>query len=119
MNRRQLVLVVLFLSGLIAMFLFPPYFGIDITSNGQIHGPVGYFPVWEPPSQQQALAVLSESGVIPEGGVLAADLAVRRNVVGLVVNAIGLFLLCLIGFGLLRTRGGQGDTAGHAVGTSD
>ena len=119
MNRRQFVLMGLFLGGLIAMALFPPFFGMDITSNGQIHGALGYFPVWEPPTQQHALAILTESGVAQEGGVRASDLAVRRNVVGLTINAIVLLLLCLIGFALLRTRGGQRGSKGQDVGTSD
>ena len=119
MNRRQISFPVLFLGGLIAMVLFPPYFGMDTTSNGQIHGGLGYFPVWEPPTQQHALALLTESGVVPEGGVRASDLAIRRNVVGLTVNAIVLFLLCLLGFALLGTRGGQRGSMGQDVGTSD
>ena len=117
MNRQQFVLMVLFLGGLTALVLFPPYMTMDITSNGQIHGGLGHFPVWEPPTQQHALAILSDSGVVPEGGVRASDLAIRRNVVGLTIYAIGLFLLCLIGFGLLRTRSGQRDSEGHTVGT--
>ena len=118
-NRRQLVLMGLFLGGLIVMVLFPPFFAMDITSNGQIHGVLGYFPVWEPPTQQHALAIFTESGVVPDGGVRASDLAIRRNVFRLSLSAITLFLLCLVGFALLRTGGGQRDSEGQGVGTSD
>ena len=117
MNLHQSVLIVFFLGAVTALFLFPPYMTLDISSNGQIHGGLGHFPVWEPPTQQHALAILSESGVVPEGGVRASDLAIRRNVVGLTIYTIGLCLLSLIGFRLLRTRRGQPDSEGHTVGT--
>jgi hypothetical protein len=112
MNRSQWGVLVLFLTGVATMFLFPPFFGMDTTSDGQIHGSLGHHPAWNPPSQERAYSILLERGVLPESGVHVSDLAVRRNVVGLSVTALSLSVLCLICFLLLRSRregGGSGE----------
>ena len=72
MNRPRLGVLSLLVIGLVAMLIFPPYFAVDMTSNGRIHGSLGYHPAWDPPSQERALAILSDGGILPDSGVQAA-----------------------------------------------
>ena len=118
MNRAQLGILVLFIAGLVVIFLFPPYFGMDTTTDGRIHGFLGYHPAWNAPSQERAYAILLEGGVLPDSGVQVSDLAVRRNTIRLTLNALSLFVLCLISFLLLRSRSGSGESGKRlSVGT--
>lgn len=89
---------------IIALSLFPPYFGIDRTSPGSIHGPVGFHPVWAPPGPEHVLGVFAEDGLIPEGGVQTSALDIRVNKVGMVFEFVGLALLMSVAFFALRTR---------------
>ena len=84
--------------------LFPPYFGMDSTSQGQVHGPVGFHPVWAPPGPEHVLDVFAEGGLIPEGGVEASALDIRVNKVGLVFEIAGLTLVMAIALFTTRTR---------------
>ena len=60
MNRRQKVVLGIEVIVVLALFAFPPYFGIDRESEGRIHGPVGHFPVWDPPSTSDVFEALVE-----------------------------------------------------------
>ena len=100
-------MLALFTCGLILMFLFPPYFGIDRSSNGQVHASVGYHPVWDPPDREHVLSVLSETGLASEADLQLSNLEVGRNNVLLGIQTLGLYLLSLVGFLASRTRRGE------------
>jgi hypothetical protein len=108
MNRPQLGILLLLVVGLAAMVAFPPYFGMDVTSDGRIHGFLGYHPAWDPPSQEGAYAILLDDGLVPASGVQASNLAVRTNVIRMALNALAFVILCLVGVRLLRRPGGVG-----------
>ena len=104
MNKRQRTALALFILAIIALFLFPPFFAIDPTSQGRIHAPIGYHPVWAPPDQAYAHEVLAEKGFLQSEGLEVSRLEVSRNDVLIVFS----LLLLLVGFSLavflLRTR---------------
>ena len=58
MNRRQGVVLCVEVMLLLILCAFPPYFGIDRESEGRVHGPVGHFPVWDPPSTADVFEAL-------------------------------------------------------------
>jgi hypothetical protein len=60
MNRRQQVVLCIEVILLLVSFAFPPYFGVDREFEGRVHGPVGYFPVWDPPSTSDVFEALVE-----------------------------------------------------------
>jgi hypothetical protein len=104
MNKRQRTALALFVLAIIALFLFPPFFAIDPTSEGRIHAPIGYHPVWAPPDQTYAYEILAEKGFLLSGDLEVSRLRVGRNNVLIVFS----LLLLLLGFSvavfLLRTR---------------
>jgi hypothetical protein len=60
MNRKQKLVLYIEVVLLLVMFIFPPYFGIDRNSEGQVHAGMGYYPFWSPPSSSDVFQVLSE-----------------------------------------------------------
>ena len=60
MNRRQGTVLCIELILLLVLCAFPPYFGIDRNSEGRIHGPVGHFPIWDPPSTSDVFEALAQ-----------------------------------------------------------
>lgn len=104
MNKRQRGVLALSIIVLITLLLFPPYFGIDRTSQGRVHGPVGWHPAWAPPDPEHVLSAFAEDDLIPEGGIEASALDIRVNKVGTVFEIVGLFLLMSAALFALRTR---------------
>lgn len=115
MKRPRLGIFTLVLAGLAVLFLFPPFFAVDPTSDGRIHGSLGYHPAWSAPSQERAYAILAEGGVLPDSGVQVSDLAVRRNTVRLTLNALALLVFVMVGFLVLRGRSSAGGSAESLV----
>lgn len=107
MNRRQRTALALFVLAIIALFLFPPFFAIDPASEGRIHAPIGYHPVWAPPDQAYAYEVLVEKGFLPSEGLEVTSLEVRRNSVLLVFSLLLLLVAVSVAVFLLRTRNRQ------------
>jgi hypothetical protein len=60
MNRKQKVVVIIEAAVLAAMFVFPPYAGIDRESDGRIHDFLGYYPFWSPPSSEDVFQALRQ-----------------------------------------------------------
>ena len=90
-------------GGSILMLIFPPFYGIDTTSDGQIHAFIGHHALWSPPTPEHVFAILSEAEVGPEGGLENSNLEVRRNNVRLGSNIFVLILLSLLGLLMLKT----------------
>ena len=86
------------------MLLFPPYFGSGSSSQGRIHAPVGYHPVWAPPAQEYVHRIFVDRGLILGNGPAALALDVRRNNVRLGFNVSVLLLLACVAFFAVRTR---------------
>ena len=104
MNKRQRTALALFVLAIIALFLFPPFFAIDPTSEGRIHAPIGYHPVWAPPDQAYAHEVLAEKGFLPSEGLEVTSLEVGRNNVLIVFSLLLLLVGVSVVVFLLRTR---------------
>lgn len=104
MNKRQRIAMVLFVLAIIALFLFPPFFAIDPTSEGRIHAPIGYHPVWAPPDQAYAYEVLVEKGFLASEGLEMTSLEVGRNNVLIVFSLLLLLVGVPVAVFLLRTR---------------
>ena len=60
MNRVQKLVLVAEVVLLLVMFIFPPYFGIDRESEGQVHAAMGYYPFWSPPTSSDVFRALAE-----------------------------------------------------------
>lgn len=60
MNRKQKVVIIIAVAVLVAMIVFPPYAGIDRGSEGRIHGSLGFYPFWNPPTSQDVFDFLRQ-----------------------------------------------------------
>ena len=89
---------------LLLMLLFPPYFGIDTTSQGRVHASLGYYPVWAPPTGADALPVLAGEAVAPHVAIEPQNIDVRMNGVRLVINLIAMVIVVGTGLVVLRSK---------------
>lgn len=106
MNNRQKTALALFAVVVIALCLFPPFFAIDPTSEGRIHAPIGFHPVWAPPDEAYAYEVLAEEGLLPSEGLEVITLRVRRNNVLIVFSLLSLLIGVSVALFAFRTRSG-------------
>ena len=97
------------------MLLIQPYFVIDPASQGRIHAPIGFHPVWAPPSRENGYEILVLEGLIPEESLEVADLDVRKNRVLMTFNALIFLLLVSSGFFVLRTRKNDRSASVHGL----
>jgi hypothetical protein len=58
MSGQRLILT-LGIVVLLLMYLFPPYFGIDVESEGAVHGSVGFHPLWRAPNPEYVYEALT------------------------------------------------------------
>ncbi len=103
MNGRQWVVAGLASLALLLMLLFPPYFGIDRTSDGRVHAFLGYHPLWAPPTATDALPVLAGEAVAPYAGTEPQNVDVRMDLVRLGINVIALAIAVGAGLFVLRS----------------
>jgi len=106
---------VLGLSGalLLLMVLFPPYFGIDVESDGQLHSALGYYSIWSPPSAEYVYETLtSESSSDLEDARLASFRA-RLNLVRLSFNIVALGVATVVVLLVLSVSRRARQAAGH------
>ncbi len=103
MNARQGVVAGVAALALLVILLFPPYLAMDSTSGGTVHAAVGHHPVWAPPTQAHALAVLARDPDLGDAGILLENLDIRVNRVRLLSQVIGLVLVALVGLRVAHT----------------
>jgi hypothetical protein len=84
-------------TGLIALVLvlFPPFFGVDIESEGRVHASLGYHPVWSPPTSEHVYEVLTSRGAAGVDEQRISSFQARLNVVHLVFNIFVLVIITL------------------------
>lgn len=87
MNEKQKTALAMFIVAIFALFLIPPFFGIDRTSRGRIHASIGFHPAWAPPDEEYAYEVLVEKGFLPSEGLDVTNLDVHRNNVLMVLSS--------------------------------
>ena len=83
---------------LVVMLLFPPYFGIDVESDGQVHSSIGHHPIWSPPTSEEVYSALvpveKRSDPVTTGELVSFE--ARINMVKLVMQFILLGVLMLV-----------------------
>jgi hypothetical protein len=104
MNGRQKTVLALSCAAFVTVLLFPPYFGMDSSSQVRVHAPVGYHPVWAPPAQEYVHRIFVDRGLIPENGPAPSALDVRRNDIRLAFNVSVLALLTCLALLTVKTR---------------
>ncbi len=85
---------------LLLMVLFPPYFGVYDQAGINRHTGLGYYPIWNPPSQAEAYALIhgtSPDAAQPESGrgftrSVEEHLALTR----VVFNKVGFVIQCIL-----------------------
>jgi len=115
MMKASVILVGVGAFVIALMILFPPYFVIDSQSNGRVHGPIGYHPIWKPPTSEYGyLRVHSkdyEGQSVPEiSKERLESYKIRVNRVGLTIQSIVVVLLVSIGVAVMERRQRRSNT---------
>lgn len=91
------------------MILVPPYFVIDSQSNGRVHGPIGYHPIWKPPTSEYGYIRLHSKD--PEAEPVSKiskerldSYEIGVNKVGLTMQSILVVMLVSFGVAVIKTR---------------
>jgi hypothetical protein len=85
------------------MLLFPPYAGIDRESGGELHGSIGYHPVWNPPTSLDVYRAL-EGISTPPSDVSVASYEVILNKVQLTFNIVVVLVVTAVVILVMRRK---------------
>lgn len=86
------------------LILFPPYFGIDVESEGRVHAFIGYHPIWSPPSSEQVYEILTSESASAVDAVRLSSFEARLNVVRLAFNIFVLVIVAVVALIVFRQR---------------
>ena len=109
MTKASPILIGVGALAIVLMMLFPPYFVMDMQSNGRVHGPIGYHPIWKPQSSEYGYVRLhsKDPGAEPVSEISKERLdsyKIGVNKVGLTMRAILVVVLVSIGLAVIKTR---------------
>ncbi len=104
MNSRQKYTISLAGLFIVALILFPPYFGIDVESEGRVHAFIGYRPVWSPPSAEQVYEILTSESASDVDVARLSSFEARLNVVRLAFNVFVLVIVAVVALIVFRQR---------------
>lgn len=109
MTRAGVILVGAGALVIALMILFPPYFVMDMQSNGRVHGSIGYHPIWKAPTSEYGYVRLhsKDPAAEPVSRVSKDRLdayKVGLNKVGLTMQSILVVVLVSVGMVIIRKR---------------
>lgn len=107
MSKANAILIGMGSFVIALMILFPPYFVIDSQSDGRVHGPIGYHPIWKPPTSEYGYNRLhsKDPGPEPVSKISKERLnsyEIRVNKVGLTMQSI--LVVVLVSAGMVITK---------------
>jgi hypothetical protein len=100
MKNATRVCQFLFSVIVVLLIIFPPYYAVDLESNGKTHTAMGYYPIWSTPTSKDAYYCLVNSGKIDAvvfenviTGKAITQYAAKFNTVRFILNFViaGLF----------------------------
>ncbi len=104
MNSRQKYTISLAGLFIVVLILFPPYFGIDVESEGRVHAFIGYRPIWSPPSAEQVYEILTSESASDVDVARLSSFEARLNVVRLAFNVFVLVIVAVVALIVFRQR---------------
>ncbi len=104
MNSLQKYTISLAGLFIVVMMIFPPYFGIDVESEGRVHAFIGYRPIWSPPTAAQVYEILTSESAADVDVVRLSSFEARLNIVRLTFNVIVLVIAAVVALILFRQR---------------
>jgi hypothetical protein len=109
MTKTGVILVGVGVFVIALMILFPPYFVIDLQSNGRVHGPIGYHPIWKAPTSEYGYVRLhsKDPRAEPVSNISKERLdsyKIGVNKVGLTMQSILVVVLVSIGLVITKKR---------------
>lgn len=104
MNRKQKIVLAVGGLFLVISFLFPPYFGIDVNSNGKRHSFIGYYSVFNPPSAGQVYSILKIKYPSEISKVNLSNYQANINMVRLISVIVGILIITATGTILFRKK---------------
>jgi hypothetical protein len=93
-------------TGIVLLFLCPPWMCIDPESEGRVHAALGYHAIWHQPSSEFAFRTLYPDAADLPSAERLADFVPRINRVQFTVSALALALTAGLSHLLLRRRSG-------------
>lgn len=104
MNKKQKVVISSAILLLIVMVLFPPYAGGKKPLGEDIHGSLGFHPIWNPPDTEYAYEALTGEEYDPAEGADLSEYVVIFNKVGFIFNIIVLSLVSSVLMMIFRKK---------------
>jgi hypothetical protein len=104
MSGSRMIVPALGAAAIVALFLVPPFFGVDRASGGRVHAAIGHHPVWRPPTSEQVFVALAPPGTLLPAPARLADFQARINRVRLTGEAFAVALAVALGQTMLRRR---------------
>ena len=89
----QRVFILLGVIALVILVVFPPYAAIRLPREDNVHGFIGYHPIWSPPTAEQAHAVLAGEKYDPSSDIDLSRYVVMFNKVRFIFNLLVLFIV--------------------------
>jgi len=105
MNKIQKVIILLGVIAFLALVLFPPYAAMKLPREENVHGFIGYHPIWKPPTAEYAYEVLIGEEYDSVDGMDLSSFLVIFNKVLFIFNFIVLFLISFVLLIVFRKRG--------------
>lgn len=104
MNKAQKTVISFALIVVLIMILFPPYAAMKLPVGNNIHGSLGYHPIWDPPDAKVAYETLTGEKYDSSKAEELANYIVIFNKVGFIFSLIGLAIITTILLIIFRKR---------------
>jgi hypothetical protein len=104
MNRIQKIVLSLAMIVVVIMILFPPYAAMKLPIGNNIHGSLGYHPIWNPPNAEYAYEALTGEKYDPVNENELSNYIVIFNKVGFIFNMVILIIVTTALFRILRSK---------------
>jgi len=104
MNKIQKAIVIAGGVVVLGSILFPPYAAMKLHIEENVHGFIGYHPIWDPPTREYAYQVLHGERFDPTSGVDLSSYTVIFNKVRFVFNLVIVLLISSVLLALFRKR---------------
>jgi len=96
MIKIRRVIFLLTVIVFLVLVLFPPYAAMKLPIEENVHGFIGYHPIWKPPTAQYAHEVLTGENYDPVSGIDLSSYKIIFNKVRFIFNFSILFLIYFV-----------------------
>lgn len=104
MNKIRKIILSLAMIVVVIMILFPPYAAMKLPIGNNIHGSLGYHPIWNPPDAKYAYEVLTGEQYDPVNENELSNYKVIFNKVGFLFSLAILIIVTTVLLRIFRSK---------------